>query len=270
MPAPTPKPKSVADIKSQLLRPALTSNFQCWFNPPEAVRNWSKYKSTTYDAELYSLLCCDAALPGSSLATIDIDNDFHGVSQKNAYRRLYDDRADFTFYVDHDYNVIRFFESWISYTVNEQIALGEETSNYSYRVNYAKDYKADAIYVVKFERDFEGMFMTYRLLQAFPISINSMPVSYESSQLLKCTVSFVYERYLIGTDSSAYLPGYQGKILDPWNKNNNFNVDPKLAFDPSVNLGVSYQALNSGNLFTNNPSKINFNSAAFSGTNLIK
>jgi len=252
------------------LRPALTSHFQCWFNPPQGVRNWTQYKNTSYDAELYSLLCCDASLPGSSLATIDIDNDYHGVSQKNAYRRLYDDRADFTFYVDHDYNVIRFFESWISYAVNEQIALGEEKRNYSYKVNYPELYKADTINIVKFERDYEGKYMTYRLLQSFPISINSMPVSYEQSQILKCTVSFVYERYLINaTDNNTYLPGYPGQILNPWNTNNNFNVPVGVAFNPNIDLGVSYQALNSGNSFTNNPAKINFNSAAFTGPNLL-
>ena len=37
--------------------------------------------------------------------------------------------------------------------------------------------------------------LTYTFINAFPLSIASMPVSYESSSLLKCTVSFTYSRY---------------------------------------------------------------------------
>ena len=42
-----------------------------------------------------------------------------------------------------------------------------------------------------------GPDIEYEFLNAFPISINSMPISYDTSQLLKCTVSFAYTRYLV-------------------------------------------------------------------------
>ena len=37
--------------------------------------------------------------------------------------------------------------------------------------------------------------LTYTFIDAFPRAISSMPVSYEASDLLKCTVSFSYTRY---------------------------------------------------------------------------
>jgi hypothetical protein len=40
--------------------------------------------------------------------------------------------------------------------------------------------------------------MVYSFFNAFPVSVGSMPVSYESSQLLKVTVSFTYDRYIAG------------------------------------------------------------------------
>ena len=220
MASPSPSRKSVSDIKSNLLKPALTSHFQCWFNPPEDVREWMREKSDAgigipYDgnAEFFSLICSEASLPGSSLATLEINNDFTGVTERHAYRRIYDDRADFTFYVDHDHNLIKFFENWITYIVNEQYTdpndstrrnLGIEHSNYSYRVRYpdgtgrngSTGYRTE-IYLNKFERDYTGRYTRYRFIQAYPISISSMPVSYDSSSLLKCTVSFTYTRYLI-------------------------------------------------------------------------
>ena len=39
--------------------------------------------------------------------------------------------------------------------------------------------------------------LEYRFLNAYPISINSMPVTYDGSQLLKCTVNFNFSRYLM-------------------------------------------------------------------------
>ena len=53
--------------------------------------------------------------PGSSLATANLDNDFTGVSEKYAHRRVFDETIDLTFYCDaKEYLPIRFFESWMS------------------------------------------------------------------------------------------------------------------------------------------------------------
>lgn len=41
-----PSVKKNFQIKEKLLRPALTSHYQCWFNPPTPVINWIKtYKN---------------------------------------------------------------------------------------------------------------------------------------------------------------------------------------------------------------------------------
>lgn len=227
--APTPLKKSVSDIKSTILRPSLTSHFQCWFNPPgntdstSDVRKWISARGFDYttNAEMVSLLCCEASLPGSQLATNEIQNDFHGVTEKLAYRRLYD-TADFTFYVDHNvvgttsYNIIWFFENWISYCVNET---NSEDEYYTYRVNFAdgaSGYRSPAIYINKLERDFAGTYLQYKFLKAYPISITSMPISYDGSQLLKCNVTFTYTRYITrrySYDSNMSSDG--GNPLEP-------------------------------------------------------
>lgn len=204
MPAPSPRKKLLSDLKASILNPALTSHFECTFNPPQLVREWIEDKnaaglgiSYTGNEDFISLSCSEAALPGSSLATHEINNDHSGVTERHAYRRQYDDRASFTFYVDHDYNIIYFFENWISFIVNEQFVTGVEEPNFFYRVNFPKQYQT-TIYLKKFERDYNGRILQYRFINAYPISIDSMPVSYDSSQLLKCTVSFNYSRYVIG------------------------------------------------------------------------
>lgn len=239
MASPAPSRKNVSKIKAALLRPALTSHFECWFNPPPEVRKWIRDKNLAgigipYDGneEFFSIHCSEASLPGSSLATHEINNDFTGVTERHAYRRIYDDRADFTFYVDHDHNIIKFFESWIGYTVNEQFTdadgrpnNAQELDNFSYRVNYPNLYRTE-IYLNKFERDYTGRYTRYRFLQAYPLSITSMPVSYDASSLLKCTISFSYTRYLI---SGEYNLTEKSEI-DTF-------TNPKFGFDRTGEIG---------------------------------
>jgi hypothetical protein len=211
MAAPAPSKKTVSDLKASILSPALTSNFECSFQPPSLVVNWLNQRKnaglgnhSSLQDQLISLSCSEAALPGSSLATHEINNDFTGVTERHAYRRQYDDRASFTFYVDSNYEIVYFFENWIAYIVNEQrndsdaFGPGMDKRNFSYRVNFPKNYQ-QTIYITKFEKDYSRRPLVYSFIQAYPISIDSMPVSYDSSQLLKCTVSFTYSRYIINS-----------------------------------------------------------------------
>ena len=43
-----PSVKNNFTIKEKLLRPALTSHYQCWFNPPEPVLKWLNDKGLNY------------------------------------------------------------------------------------------------------------------------------------------------------------------------------------------------------------------------------
>jgi hypothetical protein len=80
-------------------------------------------------------------------------------------------------------------------------APGVNREDYSYAFRYPDDY-VGSLKIIKFERTgkdnaYTGPQLSYNFVNAFPIAINSMGVSYESSQLLKCTVSFTYIRYYI-------------------------------------------------------------------------
>jgi hypothetical protein len=260
MPSPIPTKKTVADLKASILNPALTSHFECSFNPPGEVRKWINQRTSAgigngYNDNLISLSCSEASLPGSSLATHEINNDFTGVTERHVYRRQYDDRADFTFYVDHDYNVLQFFENWMSYIVGEEISGGVLVPNYSYRVNFPDDYKTE-IYIKKFERDYSGRVLQYRFLNAYPISINSMPVSYDSSQLLKCTVSFNYSRYVIGggevlvPPKEAQTPAEQAANISPGNSEFSSSTTSEEYYGqlPPVESGLPYVGRNRGPL----------------------
>ena len=214
-----PAKVSVDKIKANLLQPALTSHFivdipfPTYGTSPGRFGQYLISNDVKFDKEKLRLLCSEATLPGSSLGTHENNSDFTGVTEKFAYRRLYDDRIDFTFYVDaENYLPIRFFESWIKYIMGESISPGagrlpSSYSNYFYRARYPEYYIApDGLTITKFERtsknktsaNHEGNSLIYNFVNSYPISITSMPVSYDASSLLKCTVSFSYIRYYVG------------------------------------------------------------------------
>ena len=184
--------KSIEQIKSALLRPSLTSKFSVSINSPTILNNFFNGVSS----DEFHMSCFQASLPGVSLNTQEITGDRHGVTERNAYRRTYDDRIDLTFYVEGEkYTQIRYFENWINFIVGDDDLDDRASSRYDYKVQYPQDYKT-RMFITKFEKD-HGLNLTYTFIDAYPIAINSMPLSYSSTDLLKCTVSMTYLRYLV-------------------------------------------------------------------------
>lgn len=200
-----PSNRTIADIKSGLLRPALTSHFEVQIPVGSGNLN-TLLKGIVPDVAVQDILnisCSDASLPGSSIATFELQNDFTGTTERYAHRRMYDDRIDFTFYVDAEkYTPIRFFERWMRYVTGESGPRSDGSERnlknvgYHYRMNFPKDYRCEGLKIRKFERDYKNT-LEYEFIGAYPISVNSMPVSYDSSGLLKCTISMTYLRYVI-------------------------------------------------------------------------
>lgn len=209
---PKPKRKTVADLKTNILNPALTSTYECHFTFPGAVAKWANNitgigNGITFDkVSNISIACREASLPGTSLATHEMLNDFTGIRERHAYRRQYDDTASFTFYVDVNYDTIFLFENWINFIVNQDNN-DELTKNstYSYTVNFPEEYKSE-IYIRKFERDYSGRNLEYTFFDAYPLSINPMTVKYDASEVLQCTVNFCFSRYIIKSPDGTTKP----------------------------------------------------------------
>ena len=211
-----PSKRSVSNIKSNLLRPATTSHFEVKIGIPDALSGFLGSDSQ----DKLNLMCSEAVLPGSQLATIEIMNDYQGVTERHAYRRQFDQSIDLTFYVDAgSYIPIKFFEKWISLAMNEGSDREMAFKDYSYRANYPDTYVATGLQVMKFERDHMSQ-LKYDFVRSFPLAITSMPVSYESASLLKCSVQMTYIRYILKDNritvapmlGSAYSPFQQSQF----------------------------------------------------------
>ena len=211
-----PEKLTVSKIKSRLLNVAQSSLYRLTLQVPQTVRD--RLSLSSFDYDNINLLCSEATLPGSSLTTHEVNNDYHGVTEKMAYRRMYDETIGLTFYVDRNYKVIELIEGWMDYISGIDDTKTYENPYVGYRMSYPKSYKNN-IYLTKFEKDhFTRDFSTsgststrtarttldYTFVQAFPLALTSIPVSYEASDVLKCSVSFNFIRYVQKRKKSVF------------------------------------------------------------------
>jgi hypothetical protein len=201
------------DIKNYVGKLSQTNYYQVNFSTPKDKLNkhLQKYadfgSDTDWIARNVGLLCADASLPTSSFATSEVKDNFMGVTQEFAHTRLYTD-VDFTFYVDNDYKMLRFFEGWMDFISGtsevsaDGVSVDEDRNqgNYYRRMNYPNDYKISEMSIVKFERDYgirTTSLLEYKFINAFPKGITSIPVAYGPADLLKVSVTFNYDRYIV-------------------------------------------------------------------------
>ena len=188
--------------RSPLATPSLDNQYQVTVN---VGGTGDKYRLVRYINENYGVnqryildnvgvACYDATLPTSSFATAEVKDNFQGINQQFAHTRLYVD-SNFSFYVDTDYNVLKFFEGWMDF-ISSGGSASENSENYYRRMQYPSAYKCDGITITKFDKNIETS-MTQRFINAFPKSIQSIPVKYGTADVLKVTVTFAYDRYVL-------------------------------------------------------------------------
>ena len=149
-------------MKSRILNLAQTSVYQVKIQPPPEVAAFMQVKGFNYyfEGENLELLCSRTNLPGTFLRTHTVENDYHGVSEQMAYRRQYDETLQLEFYVDRNYNVVEFFDSWIDFISGQGNQNVAKSAVANYRFNFPQSYKND-IYLTKFEKEEKIDLTTY-------------------------------------------------------------------------------------------------------------
>ncbi len=203
----------------------------------------------------YELLCNQAMLPGTSMAVAQEVGSRQGITERFATQRQYTD-ISIGFYVSSDYKILRLFQEWMNfmnplYVTQQGVKLpqafpgGYPNNDESYafhRFRYPSEYKKN-IAVTKFEKNLgtggakggrynvssvgrEGQeytpdAITYVFVNAFPTSIQDIPLNYQAGQILECQVEFTYDRYYIvnhlGDAAKPPLPT-GGALTQPSNR----------------------------------------------------
>ena len=204
------KYKMQALTKTDLGRLSLNNQYQVNISGitgklKDYLENFYKVDRTYSNGGNIGIMCADASLPASSFATAQVKDNHHGITQQFAHTRMYLD-SDFTFYVDQNYNIIKFFEGWMDYIAgdnNPKTIKRTDEGNYYRRFNYPMNsgndigYKSAVLSISKFERTYEN-YLTYEFINSFPKAMTSIPVTYGGADILKVTIQFAYDRYITG------------------------------------------------------------------------
>ena len=199
---PAPRPRGISDIMPKLQNVAQTSQFLVKFVLPRGeCRTFLRRKGINdrFISDNIGLLCSDAVLPGSAMATLNTAGDYQGLIERFAHTRNFT-QVNFDFYVDNEYKSLKFLEHWMEFISSGAIA-DPSSDTYHFKMRYPDEYKSNDTRVVKFERNY-SQFLEYRFVGMFPLSLNSTRVSYQNSQVLKATATFSFDRYICGESNS--------------------------------------------------------------------
>ena len=193
---------TMQDVKEKLGKLSITNQYQVHFSIlKKTITDYLESIGLDNAKDFLSrdagILCSEASLPASAFATGEVKDNFMGIPQEFAHTRLYTD-IDFTFYVDQDYTMLRIFEGWMDYIASgaDNDGIGPGQRGFYRRFKYPNDYKCDTMSITKFEKNL-GRTLLYEFVNAFPKSITPIPVTYGTADLLKVTVSFNYDRYVV-------------------------------------------------------------------------
>ena len=134
------------DAKAEFGDLSLTNQYQVHFagfnqSIIKYLRETGISNAKDYISRKMGIMCADASLPASALATGDVKDNFMGVSQEFAHSRLYTD-IDFTFYLSSDYTLLKIFEGWMDYiTSGANGEVQESEKSFYRRLRYPDDYK---------------------------------------------------------------------------------------------------------------------------------
>ena len=189
------------------------------FGPSGSV-SWSDIHFMAYEA----------VLPGTSYELGAVYGDRQGRTEQYPTKRVYPP-VDVSFYVDQDYQAIRFFEAWINTISSNK---GSNSDSFVTH-NYPDSYEGE-VTITKYERNtrpfgtqlleankstpIPGNVIKYTLRNAFPSNLISIPVSYDGAQILKTTVTFNYDVYFFelksGIENADEVTGQSsGDQTDP-------------------------------------------------------
>jgi len=245
---PAPRPRPISDILPRFQNVAQSSHYLVKFALPysqtaSGLRSFLRRKGVNdrFVGEDAGLLCSDAVLPGSALASIDTRGDFQGVIERFAHTRNFT-QIQLEFYVDNEYKSMKFLEHWMEYVTGANTNLTSDA--YHFTLNYPESYKSNETKIVKFERDY-NRFLEYRFIGLFPLALNSTRVSYQGSTVLKASASFSFDRYICGESSSLAR-------------------DLKRAFNEIFNLGNNVR---DGGSVADNQNILNQNAFGFNSPN---
>lgn len=188
----------VNEFKGAIKNPAQAHRFEMFVYPPAGMGGYKSPYGETYKDLRYKIEATE--LPGRSVRAID--HSHYGPIQKVATGVQY---QDFTasVIVSEDLREVRMFNHWLDLIVGDhRVREGNSSARY-FDVNFFDNYKS-RIQIQQFSAD--GMLMSFvEMLDAYPILISPVALSWASQEIIKLNVTFTY-RYFIDRTNEGNVP----------------------------------------------------------------
>jgi hypothetical protein len=139
----------------------------------------------TADTNFLNLMCESITFPGREISYLESELTIKPVKVANSFTQT---DVEISFTLTNDWKVWDYINDWHSMCFP-----GINNPNESIYVGYKGDYAKDII--IKHYDATGNVRKEIKLVKAFPITLGSMEFSNFSNEILKCSVSFVYDKW---------------------------------------------------------------------------
>ena len=185
---------NVKDFLSKVAQGVKPNMFEVGINFPTAITNAKDATLTT------NMLCKSAALPASSIGTIEVP--FRGRTVKIAGDRTFDNWTA-TFINDKDMKIRGYFEQWLNLMNSHE---GNSAKTFNPAASDTNGYTT-ALFVTQLEKDSSDKgsdIRQYKLHHAFPASVSQIDLAYDSNdQIEEFSVEFQYSYWTVDVAGRA-------------------------------------------------------------------
>ena len=243
----------VDKIKSTVARPSLDTFYEVNFSFGKYqtwLRGETPGKRRTQGTDFMQkmkLMCTQAEIPGTSFVESSVTGHHQGITEAFPNLRNFPP-LDLVFYADADHVILEVLESWMSY-INPIFDSGIRNSNAFTRFNYPEDYK-ETIHLTKFERDtfiresrnasYQSNMTSYEFVNVWPIDLSSMRVAYGDSNVLRCSVTLAYDRFVSDfnyTDTNKAIAADAFSLLNSKEQSRRHGLRDQLLYGNTVPEG---------------------------------
>jgi len=167
------------------------------YNNGSSTQNYSREVS-----DLISFRADSVRTPGVAFAASNIFRYGIGPSEKKPFNATFSD-IGISFIADKNAKLYAFFYNWMNYIFNFAPGHGNGSANFnsqnsgmaSYSLTYKNYYSTD-IEIVLYDESGEKPVQIFRLLKAFPISLNEINLSWsDKSSLMRLNVNFTFKEF---------------------------------------------------------------------------
>ena len=207
---------SISQFSSHMSQKGVLQNnkFEVLITPPPVMTGASVGGSSTILGVSKDLMfrCANATLPGIALRTVDSNRFGIGVQEKMVFTGNYTD-IDLTFYADRKGDLYTFWYAWMNLVFstnglefNNPVTVGGNPNKPFYTAEYKDNYASPQIDIRVYDTS-GNKALTYSLAKAYPIALNDVPVSWDSTnQLLKISAKITFREWALTESINVVRP----------------------------------------------------------------